>query len=309
MTAQVQPGNGRIGPLEREEAIARLREASGVDNPLTSENREDLRTIEEMVRGHYDSRRQEALDLDFHVSDAFVAENAELADELKRWFLEEKKGLNIGETFDLSLREPYFGKIYIVKLASTDHDIPDASKKMFDEMREFMHWLRTEGPLKGVAEGEGYGMSMNVGDDSVPVDVEDKEDYLDRYRSGRWMEYKHFSCRGHGDLYGDRTAIQRIRPFASAKTMVNGIESEMQIFKETVFTIPRSLFEELRGRFNNDIGDTDELSGGADVPIGSNLMTEIERYMYTSAGRGVIQRIHTSIYSATYPFGALDNVD
>lgn len=282
-----------------------------LDTITDQSSREEKRqAIERLVRSVCDQRRQELLDQDFHVDDEFVRNNPDAAQALKDQFLEAKKGLNIGETFALSLQEPYFGRIYLTKLASTDHAVPDASRQMFEEMRDFVDWMRKVGPLKGVDPYDShYGASTVVGEDALnspDYNFEDEEDFADRWRSGRWMTYSYFRLPhvSEGDEDGDRVAIERFRPFANARTIVRDVSCSVQVYKHTVFTMPRSLFLEIRSLYIQ----APQYSSGPDGSISHELMRVIERYMYTDAGKDVVRRIHTSVYSAVCPTAMVDAV-
>jgi hypothetical protein len=262
-----------------------------------------LSRIEAGVRDVLEVRRQEFLKTMFHVDENFPLINPDGARFREEQFLREKAGLGIQDTFRLSLSKPYFGTIYLTKLASTDHAEPDASQQMFDEMGRFMEWMKTEGPLQGVDQyNSNFGASVVVGHDTVDGS-EDTEDHNDRWRSGRWMTYEYYKLPDvdDSDMDGDRVVITRIRPFANARTAINDVDCDIQIFKETVVTMPRALFKELMNAHRHGHPRTPEYSNGPDGPINEGFMRAIERYMYTSDGEGYMQRIKTSLFSAVCP--------
>lgn len=273
-------------------------------------------------------RRQEDLDDLFHIDPSFPDQDPQTAAQLKEQFLAAKEGLNLGECFELSLQDPYFGKVHVVRLASTDHLEPDASQRMFREMNEFLHWFRTQGPMaEYTAADTSEFVSDVIGDDTARDALEngdDPGDHVDRMKSGRWMEYEFFNEKLEDSSVQEVAVINRIRPFASIEAEVRGEPCSIKLFKETVFTIDASLLRELllfapkvTGKDEhlypealNPLTSIDEReredykNQAMDPPITFQAMRLIEGWLYTTAGdEPKIQRhrIHTAIFSAVVP--------
>lgn len=278
------------------------------------------------------AERQADLDEVFHIDPTFALNNPQEAEALKAQFLEEKKGLNLGECFALSLRDPYFGRVYVVKLASTDHSEPDSSQRLFRETNDFLHWLKTEGPLVGLRPyGEnGHHISETMGNDEVTAAIAQQEDpgnHIDRLKSGRWMEYE-FVDDEDGNPMHRLAVIRRIRPFVNVEAEIRGEMCNVKMYKETVFTIPAHLLDDLllRNRLfsrtiveqENEMADItsrqDMLGRSHHVfpeavqydpnPISYTAMQVIESWLYTTSGddpRVQRHRNHTAIYSAVVP--------
>nr|AIA13977.1 Unknown Function [uncultured bacterium] len=283
--------------------------------PRDDEDPQTLALIREVALDMLVKRRQEELDEVFHLDPTFAIRHPEEAGALKEDFLSDKEGLNIGECFALSLSEKYFGKIHVVKLGATDHSRPDESRRLFDEVNDLRDWMTRNLPQLGepgpdVSIGEMVSSSLGEDevDDSAPdgdqSEEEDPGDIHDRLRSGRWMEYEYIGDPGAGPD-GYRALINRIRPFVKAQTDINGQRCGVVLYKESVITLPANLLKEIiqfdPKRYANQPSLFPEGSDGPDGPISERAMLQIERLMYTSAGDGVRQRIHTAIFSAVVP--------
>lgn len=258
------------------------------------------------------AERQEDLDDLFHIDPAYAINNPQEAAWLKAEFLERKKGKNLGECFALSLEEPFFGRVHVVKLASTDHSEPGASLDMFREANDFLHWMVIEGPLKGVAiDGEnGELISHVMGNDEINDAIEkklDPGDDSDRLKSKRWMEYEFFDDED-GNPEHQVAIIRRIRPFVKAEVELNGEMCSMMFYKETTFTIRAMLLQEILFLTNHTLAnnhhDIPDAVRNDPNPINTPAMRQIERWLYTSEGdMEDVQRIshYTAMYSAVVP--------
>lgn len=258
------------------------------------------------------AERQAELDDLFHVNDTFASENPEIVAELKARFLEQKQGLDLRECFELSLQEPYFGQVYVVKLASTDHSEPDASQELFRDTNYFLHWLKTQGPLAGLQTDRSNGsyVSETMGDDVVREALsqeEDPGDKVDRLKSGRWMDYELFDDED-GTLEHRVVIIRRIRPFADATVEIDGKMCSMKLYKETTFTVRLAAFNWLESYGGHAVANQHHVIL-PDVPYDGTPMTHftmrtLETWLYTPAGDDPIvqrHRHHTAIYSAVVP--------
>ena len=260
------------------------------------------------------AERQEDLDDLFHIDPTYAAENLEESVRLKAEFLERKKGLNLGECFALSLEEPFFGRVHVVKLASTNHSEPDASQNMFRETNDFLHWLKTAGPLAGIEEAKKDGelICEVMGNDAVNAAISqnlDPSDYADRLKSQRWMEYEFFDDED-GELEHQVAIIRRFRPFVKAEVDLKGETCSMMLYKETTFTIRATLLKAIINLnklhvLASDYHDIPHNLKNDKDPISMAAMKQIERWLYTPEGDdSEVQRVrhYTAIYSAVVPY-------
>ncbi len=249
-------------------------------------------------------RRQEELDRDFLVDPRHAELYPSEAEQLKQDFLEKKKGLNIGECFELAVSPEFLGKVCVTRLAETDHSEKDASLKMFKEMKDFMYWAKTKGPLSHVAElpldDATYSDDIGSDDDENPEDG-DFENVVDRLRSSRWMTYEYV---------GDHVLITRIRPFVSTETTINNVRYTMHLYKETNIALSKPFFEDVHFHQKSVIQHGldamyPRASEGPDGPISNNEMKHIERWMYTESGKDIVTRIDTAIFLVMEPADAV----
>lgn len=281
-----------------------------IDIPAELERRERQY---ERIRQKLAVERQDVLDELFHIDDKFARESPQEAAQLKAQFLEAKEGLNLGECFNLSLEDPYFGRVYLVKLASTDHTMPDASQKLFRETNEFLALLAQHGLAENEAD-DGH-ISRAMGDDEIHDAIKNGEDpgrSIDRLRSGRWMEYELIDDED-GRIDHQVALIRRFRPFVVLDVKARGRICSLRLYKETAFTIRAIPLLELIANQDRSHGTSEEALGWNVFPAASQphdqkisnfTMERIETWLYTPEGGNEtvqLHRLHTAIYSAIQP--------
>nr|AIA15154.1 Unknown Function [uncultured bacterium] len=304
--------------------------------PKRTADQAKLDAVREAVLRDVKTAGQQELDAHFHFDPG-----AEGAAELKEDFLNKKEGLNIGECFSLLTSEQYFGKVHFVRLAYTDHTVPDASRAIFDDMNDFLRWFKQHAVTSPIKIGESTidsYVSEPVGDDSVDEtnpgdntsqDGEKQNDLrtdrsdiaygleVDRHMSGRRMEYYYVGELEGGDSH--RAVVTRTRPFIEARIMVNGVPSDILVYKKTVITLPASMLQNMVGddnkrrnipslfppqdeAYDDETHDKSEFAAERKLPELSYItMNNIERLMYTKSGDGIVQRVMTAIFAAVEP--------
>lgn len=91
---------------------------------------------------------------------------------LQREFLDEKRGLNMGERFDLALSDKYLGKVHVVELGNTTN--PGVSGEidgLKDEYRDLLRWMMDHGLVDGemtcAESGRNVGLRKPILPDAV----------------------------------------------------------------------------------------------------------------------------------------------
>lgn len=68
---------------------------------------------------------------------------------LQREFLDDKRGKNMGERFELALSDKYLGKVHVVELGSTtDPSASGAIDGLKDEYNDLLRWMQQHGIVK-----------------------------------------------------------------------------------------------------------------------------------------------------------------
>ena len=269
-------------------------EQSNGENPQITEGLPDndkLAKVKQEALATLDARRQDELDELLHVDPRFARDNPDQAARLKENFLRDKKDLiaeiresgrepNMGDMFELSLK--YFGLIAVVKLAETSHDEPDESLRLKREFEDLMHWFTKNGV-------ETPKLSRVESDRWFTVDIVGKfEDGPDSYRA----------------------VIHRARPLVDTGIFVVGDGGQMEpadlmIVKETVFSLPVNLFEEIMSSFNA----CGKLPGEDGYAWSEVQKSMLEDYLYGDRGKpGDLQRINTAYISALIPAEARESL-
>ena len=82
---------------------------------------------------------------------------------LQREFLDEKRGLNMGERFALALSDKYLGKVHVVELGNTTN--PGASGEidgLKDEYRDLLRWMIEHGLVENEMSSAQSGRSVGL---------------------------------------------------------------------------------------------------------------------------------------------------
>lgn len=82
---------------------------------------------------------------------------------LQREFLDDKRGLNMGERFDLALSDKYLGKVHVVELGNTTN--PGASGEidgLKDEYRDLLGWMIHHGLVDDEMASSESGRSVGL---------------------------------------------------------------------------------------------------------------------------------------------------
>jgi hypothetical protein len=142
---------------------------------------------------------------------------------LEHEFLEEKRGKNMGERFELALSDKYLGKIHVVELGKTTN--PGATGEidgLKDDYRMFLRWM-------------------------IEHDVVEKE--LDRSESKRTIR-----CRQPriAEAAGQLVICERNRPLIRTNIIHDGARVDIAINKRMIFSLPAQTAVALKGRFQGD---------------------------------------------------------
>lgn len=163
----------------------------------------------------------------FH--DSFSAETAALSPydgiryaELERAFLDEKRGKNMGERFELAISDKYLGKIHIVELGNTTN--PGVSGEVDGlkaEYRDLLGWMIQE----GIVENE-----------------------IPRQRSDRNVSLRAPALREARDQV---QIMVRNRRLVKTTLEHEGGKLSIAIAKRMVFSLPTSTTSALHARFHS----------------------------------------------------------
>ncbi len=223
------------------------------------------------------------------------------AEDLKNEFLEASRSLNLSQRFELSLTD-HFRDIFLVRLASTNHDMPDESKRLYDEYGDLLKWFKEK----------THTNEMN------------------RVGSGRYFTYEIVGDPSDGHN-GYRAIITRTRPLIKCHMQARRSENETEeietmLYKEVVFSIPAVLLLEHmaveRSLTKNRGVLTEDTPDAEDTPDSKKLLNVVQseltmRYLEyllygltdsseddengDSSSDTLLQRIRTTYYSATAP--------
>lgn len=195
---------------------------------------------------------------------------------------------NMGERFALSLTDE-FKDIQIVKLASTEHDVPNESQRLYSDYNDLRHWFEKIGI---------YEMPRTECDSA-------------------------FSYRILGDPKdgpaGYRAVVTRVRPLIfgqiDAERAVDIHEPvDVLVYKETVFSVPAAILRDLLMYEHNGVGMAEETSNPTEGEIKFRAAQRfLETLLYGDGGGDEkeesefggleLQRIHTAYYSYSVPAG------
>ena len=82
---------------------------------------------------------------------------------LQRDFLEEKKGMNMGERFCLALSDKYLGKVHVVELGkTTDPGTSGEIDGLKDEYRDLLSWMIEHGLVEGELSRQESGRTVGL---------------------------------------------------------------------------------------------------------------------------------------------------
>lgn len=182
--------------------------------------------------------------------------------DLHARFMTEKRGKNFGERFAMAVSDDYLGKVRVVELSSTDHDLVPPGGSYKDPYRDLLQWLVGH----GIVETE------------IPVE-----------KSGRTFSVKRCPLQvPHG--VKERVIVTRVRPLLLAD-MVNesGTTLNFEIMKLSVFAMMKEQLEALYARYG--VSPSEEWS--------ESMMQHVEDLLnlsdQTSMHR-VIHKIRTGYY-------------
>jgi hypothetical protein len=197
-----------------------------------------------------------------HLLDVMIDPNlsAEYLDELEKDFLQEKKGLNMGERFALALSDKYLGKLHVVELGSTTS--PGAQRSidgLKHEYTDLRNWM-----------------------ENTSTDIKFHE--FSRQESKRKVSVRQPVC----PEAKDKIAIMvRNRPLLVGRRERNHQPLDFAVLKRMVFSLPLETLHALNaGTETKDLRFNDERS----LQI---IETCLEH------GSGGVEPIRTSYYLAT----------
>ena len=102
---------------------------------------------------------------DAHLKRA-IAEPHRFIDELgrlQREFLDEKRGMNMGERFALALSDKYLGRVHVVELGSTtDPGVSGEIDGLKDEYRDLLRWMKDNGIVENELDRKESGRSVSL---------------------------------------------------------------------------------------------------------------------------------------------------
>lgn len=210
------------------------------------------------------------------------------ADTIKESFRRECDGLNLGERYALSLSEEFSSLVKVAKLASTRHELPDESARLFGEYNDLKNWFE-----------------QNVGASEI-----------ERVHSDRQFAVK---------FMDDIAVVLRTRPLIVGQVQAERAPNKHEtvntiIYKETVFALPAAVVKEVISSLKNGIGsraypplgeEQDSLLGGQFV-VAEHLKQFLERELYPgdsspesdsngSSKKNGLVRIYTAYFSESTP--------
>ena len=171
---------------------------------------------------------------DSHLMQA-IAEPHLYMDELgrlQREFLENKRGKNMGERFEMALSDRYLGKVHVVELGSTTNPAGSgAIDGLKDDYHDLLNWM-------------------------IQNDIVDNE--LPRRRSGRTVSLRKPQC---PSAAGDLAIMVRNRPLINSAIVHKGHEVGIGIAKRMVFSMPlNTLYALNAGTETKNLAFNDERS-------------------------------------------------
>lgn len=145
-------------------------------------------------------------------------------EKLKKDFLEEKRGLNVGERFALAISDKYLGKLHVVELGrSTDPSISGDVDGLKDEYRELLGWM---------------------------VEKDIVKDELPRRESGRRVGWREPNL---PEAQPKLKIMVRNRPLIHTSIEHNDKKLSLAIAKRMVFSLPMESFLALNPAENADM--------------------------------------------------------
>jgi hypothetical protein len=197
-----------------------------------------------------------------HLLDVMVNPDlsAEYLDELEKEFLQEKKGLNMGERFALALSDKYLGKLHVVELGNTTSPGAqrsiDGLKHEYTDLRDWM--------------------------EETATDIEFHE--FSRQESRRKVSVRQPVC---PEAKNKIAIMIRNRPLLIGRRERSNKPIEFAVLKRMVFSLPLETLHALNaGTEKKDFRFTDERS-----------LRIIETWL--EHGSGGVEPIRTSYYLAT----------
>lgn len=169
----------------------------------------------------------------FHIPTAFRPDAGEFLEEVKRAFLTQKEGKNMGELFALAIQEPYLGVINVVELGVSRHPENEGELDAIDtQYDDFKRKLKDKKIIEGEVERAESGRKLEIGKSEV------LDDLLVLTLTRKLIDAQ---TDAPVTLHDGEEAAEQLIP----------VPVRFQVAKQTTFAIPAKLYHAVAARFDD----------------------------------------------------------